>query len=176
MINSEEIVASEIILKYFEPGHTFMAADSFHHRVERSMQIMGNKLYDFQDFVTAVKNASPRTEGLPMDLKHFFSWEDYSSTYKLSHTYPRPYLQRMVEVVFTRGLKTLKYKNDFSASEFIELHFLNAKLTKSNILPGPRSQEKCNGIPADKKKNILKNLGGLIEKNRLQFWEQLPEC
>ena len=55
-----------------------------------------------------------------MDLKHFFLWEDYSSTYKLSHKQPMPYLQSTVEVVFTRGLKTLKYKNVFSASEFID--------------------------------------------------------
>lgn len=111
-----------------------------------------------------------------MELKHFFLWEDYSSTYKLSRTNPRPYLESMVEVVFTRGLKSLKYKNEFDEPEFIELNFLNSKVTKNNRLPGPRRQEKCNGIPADKKRKILKNLGGLFEKNRLQFWEQLPEC
>lgn len=68
-----------IIVRYFEPGDTFMAADSFHHRVELSMQRMGNKLYDFEDFVKAVKNASTNTEVLAMDLKHFFEWTDSTS-------------------------------------------------------------------------------------------------
>nr|CAH7741733.1 unnamed protein product [Callosobruchus chinensis] len=170
MIDSEEIVASEIIIKYFEPEHTFMAADSFHHRVELYVKRMGNKLCDFQDFVAAVKNASPRTEAFPMDLKHYYLWEDYSSTYKLSRTQPRPYLQSMVQVVLTRGQKTVKYKNDFSEPEFIELNVLNSKITKTNNFPEPKTQKEVNRISADKKKNIIKNLRGVISKNRLQFW------
>ena len=42
-----------ITLKYFEPGHTFMSADSFHHQVEQKMQ-KKKRLEDFQDFVDIV--------------------------------------------------------------------------------------------------------------------------
>lgn len=49
LINSEEVETVSIELNYFESGHTFMAADSFHHRVEEFMKTMG-KIYDFQDF------------------------------------------------------------------------------------------------------------------------------
>ena len=30
-----------IIIRYFEPGHTFMSADSFHHRIEKSIRKTG---------------------------------------------------------------------------------------------------------------------------------------
>ena len=40
-------------IRYIEKGHTFMAADSFHKKVEDAMQQM-KKLYDFDDFVDAV--------------------------------------------------------------------------------------------------------------------------
>ena len=34
LVNSNVISTDDITLKYFEPGHTFMSADSFHHGVE----------------------------------------------------------------------------------------------------------------------------------------------
>lgn len=37
-INCNDIAAQQIDLKYFEPGHTFMSADSFHHQVEHSLK------------------------------------------------------------------------------------------------------------------------------------------
>ncbi|KAG5868844.1 hypothetical protein JTB14_012781 [Gonioctena quinquepunctata] len=53
IVNSSEIAANKIHLKYFQAGHTFMSADSFHHQVELSMKKSGN-IYDFNDFHEAV--------------------------------------------------------------------------------------------------------------------------
>ncbi|KAK5639423.1 hypothetical protein RI129_011915 [Pyrocoelia pectoralis] len=102
IVNSEEICADIIEIKYFEPGHTFMAADSFHHKVELSMKRMGNKLYDFQDFISAVKEASKHTEVLAMDLTNFHKWVDYSSQYKLKQIVPRPYIHDVVHIKVER--------------------------------------------------------------------------
>ena len=44
-----------IAIKYFEKGHTFMSADSFHHLVEKEICKM-KFLYDFDDFVSCVSN------------------------------------------------------------------------------------------------------------------------
>ncbi|XP_031327380.1 uncharacterized protein LOC116160352 [Photinus pyralis] len=172
IVNSDEINANEIVIKYFEPGHTFMAADSFHHKVELSMKKMGNKLYDFGDFVQAVKQASRQTEVLPMELQHFFIWEDYTSQYKLSRINPRPYLNEIVQVSVHRGSLIMTYQNDFDAP-IIELDFLSAKITKNKKLPPPKKQQKVLGIPSKKKAAIIKNLGAIM-KNRLQFWNELP--
>lgn len=38
LINSEQTSAQKIIINYFETGHTFMSADSFHHQVELSLK------------------------------------------------------------------------------------------------------------------------------------------
>ena len=38
-VNRLTTATKEITIKYFEPGHTFMSADSFHHKVEQAMQI-----------------------------------------------------------------------------------------------------------------------------------------
>lgn len=46
IVNSSEIAATRIIMKYLEPGHTFMSADSFHHQVENQLQ-KARKVYDF---------------------------------------------------------------------------------------------------------------------------------
>lgn len=56
-----------------------MEADLSHHRMELSMQRMGNKIYDFEDFITCVKQACLHTKIFVMDLKHFFEWQDYTS-------------------------------------------------------------------------------------------------
>ncbi|KAK4879048.1 hypothetical protein RN001_007194 [Aquatica leii] len=121
ILNSDEICANEINMKYFVPGHTLMAADSFHHRVEVSMKKMGNKLYDFSDFV------------LPVELQHFYIWEDFSSQYKLTRTDPRPYLHDMVQVTVHRSSYNITYKNDFDGPSF-DLNFLTGKITKNEKL------------------------------------------
>lgn len=79
IINSEHIKAEKIIIKFFEPGHTFMSADSFHHQVELSMKFKKN-LYDFADFASAVQNAnSGKTKVIEMTVQHFFDWLDLAA-------------------------------------------------------------------------------------------------
>ena len=45
-----------ITIKYFEAGHTFMAADSFHARVEKEFKKTKN-IYDFSDYLSCVRAA-----------------------------------------------------------------------------------------------------------------------
>ncbi|CAG9831297.1 unnamed protein product [Diabrotica balteata] len=53
------IATSQITLKYFETGHTFMSADSVHHGVEKGMKITNEgNIYDFNDFIKAVENSN----------------------------------------------------------------------------------------------------------------------
>lgn len=142
IVNSNEINADVIELKYFEPGHTFMAADSFHHKVELSMKRMGNKLYDFPDFTRAVKGTSKHTHVLSMDLSDFYKWVDYSSQYKLNKIVPRPYINDMVHIKFERNSLNMKYKTDFDG-EFFDINFLRASVTKNMRLDPP---ERCNRV------------------------------
>ena len=52
-VNRKSIAIYAITLKYFKPGHTFMPADSFHHRIGQEMR-KKKRLEDFQDFVDIV--------------------------------------------------------------------------------------------------------------------------
>ena len=53
VVNDPNTVCEKITIKYFEPGHTFMATDSFHHEIEDEMRRKRN-LYDFKDFENTI--------------------------------------------------------------------------------------------------------------------------
>ena len=56
-----------VTLKFFEAGHTFMAADSFHARVEKEFRKMKN-IYDFSDYISCVRRAGICIEMKPSDF------------------------------------------------------------------------------------------------------------
>lgn len=145
MMNNCTLVNIETLeVKYFEPGHTFMSADSFHHQVELSLK-RKKRVYDFKDFLNCVQNSNSKKVNLiEMQLQDFYEWKDLTSQYKLSKINPRPYLHNMVHLLFeTRG-KTVKYKNYFD-EEFIELDFLLSKYVKTDLILSSQKQ-KLKGI------------------------------
>ena len=66
-INAPESHVEFIKFKHFEKGHTFMAADSFHHQVEEAIK-QRKYLYYFGDFVSAVKSKGKVDIMLPVDF------------------------------------------------------------------------------------------------------------
>ncbi|CAG9773648.1 unnamed protein product [Ceutorhynchus assimilis] len=173
IVNSLNVVATEIVINYFEPGHTFMSADSFHHQVEQSMRKF-KKIYDFNDFKKAVSNAnSSRVNVLEMELTDFFDWKDFSSKFKLKQE--KVYLHDIVQIVARRGEMILYYKNDYEG-ELLPLNFLNAKILKSGI-PNPSQQSTFRGISGERRNgivNLIKGASSIIPSNRIQFWENIP--
>lgn len=172
IVNSEEIAADLTELKYFEPGHTFMSADNFHHQVEKSLKKAG-KVYDFNDFCTCVQEAnSGRVHVKHMKAGNFFDWPDVSSTYKLNRSGPRPYVSDFVMVTATRGSRVLTYKTAFDSND-TPLNFLTAAAQKRGLgKPSPRCTPR--GIPQVKRDDIISKCGGLMPANRLKFWSELP--
>lgn len=162
-------------MKYFEPGHTFMSADSLHHSVENSMKKIG-KIYDFADFVKAVESAnSSRVIVKEIKVEDFAVWPDNCSKQKLynkKQNVEYPYVDRIKMVTATRGQKTLSYKNSYENDEEWKLmDFL--KRPGKNTHPFTPREKPC-GIPADKRDDILKKLGKLMPQNRLEFWQNIP--
>lgn len=172
IINSSHIAAQSITLRYLEPGHTCMAADSFHHQVELSLKRQ-NKVYDFSDFVKCVAASnSNKTDVKEMKQSDFFVWQDASSLYKISRATPRPYLKNIVEIVVTRGNYNLVYKTEFSGVP-ISLNFLKMKALK-NVTEMPESIPQLRGITNERKNKIIENLLSLMPENRHLFWKSLP--
>jgi hypothetical protein len=174
IINSPLVSLKNLTVKYFEPGHTFMSADSFHHQVEISMKRQGRQC-DFNDFKIAVQNANKsRVCVIEMTPDKFFDWKDETSQYKLKRTNPRPYLSDMVQVVAQRGLRTLSYRTDFE-TPLKKLDFLVTRMMKGDApleLPLPRT-DGGRGIPLDKKNDIIHTLCPLMPENRRTFWQEL---
>ncbi|CAG9829587.1 unnamed protein product [Diabrotica balteata] len=149
--------AQDITINYFEPGHTFMSADSFHHQVELSLK-KKKKVYDYHDFVKAVKTCNlNRVVVKEMGVSDFLIWKDLSSQSKLKKTESRIYLSQIVKVIVKRESKILHVKIDDS-EDLIEMDFLQAKVLKSGI-KDPIPVTKPSGIAKKRKEQILKNLG-----------------
>ena len=53
-----------ITIKYFEKGHTFMRADSFHHQTEKEMRLKKNVYSDdFEKIIESKDCKLPMTKG-----------------------------------------------------------------------------------------------------------------
>ena len=173
LVNSDETSTEIIELNYLEPGHTFMSADSFHHRVELSMKQRG-KIYDFNDYEQCVRNScSGGVDVKSMTVSDFRDWVDESSAYKIAKSTPRPYLAEIVWIRFQRGKVTFDYKTEFGQTDVTTCNFLTAKACKNGVATGatrliPR------GIPADKKADIIAKLSAVMPATRVQFWRDLP--
>ena len=175
VVNSTDIETDVIEIKYFEPGHTFMSVDSFHHQVELSLKTMG-KVYDFDDFVMAVSSAQRGCVDVKeMKVNDFYTWLDWSSSSKIQKSQPRPYLSDIVHLSATRGKKSLAYKTSFSPSDenFITLDFLTLTCIKYEM-PQGRQLTTARGISVSRQVGIVNSLCRLMPQEKRQFWESLP--
>ena len=93
MVNNSCTSLETITLKYFEAGHIYMSADSFHYLVEKEAKKMYN-LYDFQDFLKCVSNVG---RAVNINAEDFHKWEKQLSEGKNSKA-TRPLLQKVIEV------------------------------------------------------------------------------
>lgn len=152
-----------------------MSADSLHHSVEKSLKKAG-KVYDFDDFVMAVRSAkSGRNFVKPMECTDFYDWADNCSKVKLNNkkfNLEYPYLDKVRKIFCERGMKTLKYKNSYrDEEEWKTMDFL--KRPSKNATDFTRHEKPC-GIPQSKKDDILMKLGKIMPADRRKFWENIP--
>nr|CAI5863597.1 unnamed protein product [Callosobruchus analis] len=173
IVNSSEVASENLSIKFFEPGHTFMAADSFHHQVELSLK-RKKKVYDFDDFCEVVERAnSARVDVIKMQITQFFSFTDYTSKYKLQKLDARIYLKDMVCIHFKRGNHFFSYKTEIE-NEFIDSKDIFMKKYVNGTLTKPQARNICRGVSLDRKNNLISKLKKHIPENRMKFWEDLP--
>ena len=79
LVNDPTNKCETITLKYFEPGHTFMAADAFHKRVEDEMRKMKNVL-DFEDFKNCI---AAQGIAIEMSADDFYDYKVNSAKQRL---------------------------------------------------------------------------------------------
>lgn len=125
LVNSHDVDAEDITLKYFEAGHTFMSADSFHHGVEQQMRKQPDgSVYDFDDFCDVIKTTnSGKVDVMIMNYGDFIKFSPAQCQRKLKGS-NRPMLSDIVEVQLKRGSRHLHYKTSYSQCQYSSFDFL----------------------------------------------------
>ena len=150
-VNLEGGYASSATLKYFEPDHTFMPADNFHHQVEQRT-CQKKKVEDFQDFLDAVSSCG---QSLVMKCNDFFDFPKGVS--QANYTREKPKLEQVQVIKFERGSIKMFWKESHKSERFKSLKFLQKRYERNigkdfNRVMSPR------GLKPDKKENIIKVL------------------
>ena len=105
-----------ITMKFLVGGHTFMAADGIHGKIEQSIRRKKN-IYDMRDLMEVVENCTKRTNVLEMKVSDFALHQNLlkRSTRKTSGDII-PNLHDLCEVKFEKGSFEMIYKKDFNQS------------------------------------------------------------
>lgn len=174
-VNSSDNSIETIDLYFFEPGHTYMSADSFHQKVEKSLKSTKN-VYDFTDFSTCVEKALPNVKVIPMTSDLFQKWRSYKSSAKLKKLPKTFYLRDVKQLRATRGDLTIKYKTAYETDDedMLTLDFLMKSIKKEGF-PVAETQADNIGVLKEKKDDIIQKLCPLMPPSRRQFWQDLSE-
>ena len=167
-INLSDHIQS-IRIKYFEKGHTFMAADSFHHQVEEAIK-KRKFLYNFSDFVSAVQSKGKVDVMLPTDFKMYTKELSYG---KKGVNYPS--LATVREVMFKKGSTRMYWKTDLREHEYKAGEFAKKEYRQFIMRGKPHIKRKmeCRGVQTEKVQSIIKTIGPLIPSDSLKFWHEL---
>lgn len=164
VVNSDNIAAVDITLKYFESGHALMSADKVHHGVELEMKNKpGGGIYDFEDFLSVVrKSNSKKVEVVELTNEGVLDWMDGHSTVKST-----PRLADIKVVQLRRGSRCMYTKRSHREKGFRKCDFLQGQFPL-RIPTTLRTEDK--GVEASMKKDIVKTLCPLMPSTRRQFW------
>lgn len=159
----------EIIFRYFEKGHTFMSADSFHHQVEKGMREVKD-VYDGADFEAIVNKTGVSAR---MQSSDFIVYENGVSQGAYTN---KPHLRDIQEVKFRKGSSQLCWKQSMDDPSYESGDFLKKKLV-TKIMSENKTFPVLNtprGIAERKKNDIITKLCRFMPINRHQFWLDLP--
>lgn len=170
LINQPTFMSAEkITLKYFEKGHTFMAADSVHSRIENVLSKRKGTIFDYDDLNAAFVSAGCKV--INLDSSDFTDWKSGLSNYKFRTADPRPILAELKWVQFRKGEpNTLFFKKSFTENTFIFENFI-----KKSFEISTQGREAARGIQKAKKDRIINDLLPLMPLTRVDFWKKLPE-
>ena len=124
-VNAEGECTSSVTLKYFEPGHTFMSTDDFHHQMEQRMREKKNVEY-FQDFVDVVSSCD---QSLVMKCNDFFDFQKGVS--QVNYTREKPKLEQVQVIKFDREGTKMFWKKSHKSESFKSFKFLQKKYERN---------------------------------------------
>lgn len=159
----------QVIIKYLQKGHTYMRADSIHGSIGKKMKQAEN-IYTFDDFVALCERSSKTITPVLMNFTDFYEFSGEQRA-RSGKKIKMPLLANVCEVKFSKGRRTMLYKEDFDAP-YTEVDFLKSKFDVTGQFPSTRAEPR--GIPQSKKTGILDLLCVAPAAKRL-FWMNIPE-
>jgi len=158
-----------VIIKYFEPGHTYMRADSVHGCIGKAMK-KEEQILNWEDFTSLVNNASKST--VAVEMVHSYLIPDYHR--QATRRLPLPLLKDIRVVQFKKGSTALHYKGrNREDEEFKSVEFMKQKLRRqtNSLWTGEKKQPR--GIQVEKKKVIVDKLLPLMPSRKREFWSTM---
>ncbi|KAF2904979.1 hypothetical protein ILUMI_01201 [Ignelater luminosus] len=150
LINSDQIGIKKLHLKYFEPGHSYTSADSFHHQVELSLKRQ-KKPYDFNDFTQAVKTANNGKVAVEcINISQIADWKKCTSIIKINRLEPRPFLRDISKLIFRKETLLVSYRT-FESDTFTDIDVVQEKYKRNIKLMQPTFRNSPCGVGEDKK-------------------------
>lgn len=177
--NVDNKITKTIKIEYFEPGHSYMTADSIHAAITKKIN-KSPDLYDFDDFVRIISESHKNLQVYELNHSDFIIFDN---ELKLKTPVPNFNVQKLKIVEFRRGYSDIFAKNDYNQQNFTSLHFCNKKFqniltttikesfSKDILVDVPR-QEAPRGISSEKKAALLK-LTSCMPQSRRKFYDDL---
>jgi hypothetical protein len=167
----DDIALKTITFKYFEAGHTFMSADSFHALAEKSFKKAVN-LYDFNDYECALRTVGITVPMKPDDFKDLKSGLSQSAASKSS----RPLLADVYVVQFRSDSRSMFFKKGHNETDFKEADFLMKKCKETmndGLFLASSKVKQATNSARSRKDDIIEKMGPLMPSDRLDFWRNL---
>ncbi|KAB0790600.1 hypothetical protein PPYR_14994 [Photinus pyralis] len=156
-----------ITFKYFEPGHSFMKADSIHGQIGKKWS-KSKEILDMEDLEKLMKSANKLNEVTTLRFDDFRKFENGCMQKKKTNCMPK--LNDIKSVLFKKGSTKIFYKCELEHEEFQEATVLKPKF-KPQI---PEKQGADRGINTKKKEAISKVLLPSMPSRKQMFWQNLP--
>ncbi|KAF5281723.1 hypothetical protein FQR65_LT14563 [Abscondita terminalis] len=156
-----------ITFKYFEPGHSFMKADSVHGLIGKKWKHTPEVL-DYEDLVHLIESSNKLNKVVNLRVEDFLEFENGCQTRKKGSELPK--LNDLKCVQFVKGSKKLFFKSELEQESFSEVLFLKPKF-KLNL---PKQVATDRGVNQAKKDIIIKELIQHMPPRKQIFWKNLP--
>lgn len=156
-------------LNFLETGHTYMASDAVHGKIETKLRRTRN-VYDFPHLLQVCERSSVGCNMVvPLAHSLFRQFEDQTCKRKLAQK-TRPKLANMTYLEFRKGSRNLFYGLSHSQEVPTEFEFLreDCSLDIPDFFTLPR------GLKTSKKEKICKNILPLMPQKHHSFWNELP--
>lgn len=156
-----------ITFKYFEPGPSFMKADSVHGQIGKKWN-KTLEILDLEDLERLIKSSNKHNHVISLHAQDFKLFENGSMTRKKGTALPK--LNDIKSVQFIKGSRKLFYKLELENDDFSEVNFLHPKYKLSL----PETCTSNRGLNSSKKDAIVRQLLPHMPPRKQIFWNNLP--